>query len=627
MRALWIISVVIWFALSTAFAQGTTRPGRDPLPPPVNEEAKRKLAETNFQAPEPRFALVVGNSNYVDRRWRLSQTPISDADVIVDALEVVGFDVALLADATGEQLETSYEVLLSKVAEAGSEAIGLVYYAGHNFWLHNNNRLAPVDLRPSTERGILSSSQDFDELITQLDDFGRGLNFVFVDGARQLPEIRRYYIETGMQPLSSSERTWVAASTEIGATALEAENNIGFYAEAFSELILSPSLTTEDLFDQISGKVQERTGGEQSPAVLAQAKITRDFCFAGCEPIFTVVQREAEQLVDDKSGEPLDVIAGPQIVLGGPDIDKPGPSANEEQETGPLQIVVDAYGPGPYKSISKAVKDIAEGGIIYVRGGLYNESIVIDKDVALVGEINQSIPVEVNAPMNASCLRIVSKSNTSHVIIDNIQFAAKFNSAEPCITVDQGYFTLRFSDVIGPGVRPAIVVQGGRVHIESSRISAGSEGIQIQQANRYSATYLIDNKILHNKIGVDISSGTRGDVIVTGNEVFENLDSGIKASGLGAIKIFGNTIRGNEGSGIVLDKYHSTSVLRFNEIAQNSGDGIAAPFGLKGVIEGNNIVGNDGISIFVRDGVEPKITSNMISNNDGDDKRAKKRRR
>ena len=38
--------------------------------------------------------------------------------------------------------------------------------------------------------------------------------------------------------------------------------------------------------------------------------------------------------------------------------------------------------------------------------------------------------------------------------------------------------------------------------------------------------------------------------------------------------------------------------MRYNEIVQNTGDGVAIPFGVNGVIEDNEIVGNDGLAIL-----------------------------
>jgi len=322
--------------------------------------------------------------------------------------------------------------------------------------------------------------------------------------------------------------------------------------------------------------------------------------------------------------------------LGGFPIREPGARASTgnsaaggiKQGKGPLQIFVDANGPGPYKTISKAIDDIAEGGIVFVMHGVYNESLSIEKSVFIQGDRGPGSGVEISAPMNEVCLSFAPKQPTAHVVVANVQFASKINSsASACVDVRQGVFTLKESDVLGSGIRPAVRISGGTVMLEKNRISAGSEGIFIEQAHSLSQSFIVDNKIANNKVGVDIASGSRADVIVAGNEIFDNLDSGVKSSGYGSAKLIGNKIRNNKGSGIILDKYAKLSLVRYNEIVQNDGDGVAIPFGVNGVIEDNDIVGNRGVSIFIRGGVEPKITNNFIENNDGDKPRKKKRRR
>jgi nitrous oxidase accessory protein NosD len=319
--------------------------------------------------------------------------------------------------------------------------------------------------------------------------------------------------------------------------------------------------------------------------------------------------------------------------LGGFPIREPGAGAGassgrpDASKDGPLQIIVDVNGRGPYKSISKAIEDVAEGGEVYVMHGVYNESIKLTRAVFIRGDRGPGSGVEINAPMNEPCLSFAPKEPTAHAVVANVQFASRINStASACIDVVQGVFILKESDVLGSGVRPAIKISGGTVTLEKNRISAGSEGVFIDQAHSLSQSFIIDNKILQNKVGVDIASGSRADVVVAGNEIFDNLDSGVKSSGYGASKVIGNKIRNNRGSGVILDKYAKLSLVRFNEIVQNSGDGVAIPFGVNGVIEDNEIVGNQGVSIFVRDGLEPKITNNFIQNNRGDSSKRKNRR-
>ncbi|MEQ8751169.1 MAG: right-handed parallel beta-helix repeat-containing protein [Amphiplicatus sp.] len=307
---------------------------------------------------------------------------------------------------------------------------------------------------------------------------------------------------------------------------------------------------------------------------------------------------------------------------------RPGPgSGNRPDPKGPMQIIVDANGPGPYRSIAKAVDDVAEGGIVYIMHGVYNESIKLDKSIFIQGDRGPGSGVEIAAPMNEPCLKFSPKQGTAHAVIANVNFQAKINTrSNACVEVDSGVFTMKESDVLGSTMSPAVRISGGTVMLEKNRISAGSEGVMLEQSHTLSQSFIIDNKIGGNKVGVDIATGSRSDVVIAGNEIYDNLDSGIKSSGFGGASLIGNKIRNNKGAGIILDKYSKLALVRYNEIVKNAGDGVAVPFGANGIIEDNDIVGNDGLGIYVRQGLEPKITNNFIENNKGDGKRPKKGR-
>ncbi|MCK5749870.1 MAG: hypothetical protein KAH44_26880, partial [Oricola sp.] len=133
-----------------------------------------------------------------------------------------------------------------------------------------------------------------------------------------------------------------------------------------------------------------------------------------------------------------------------------GSTGSGSNKKGPMQIIVDANGPGPYKTISAAIEDVAEGGVVYVMHGVYNESIKLEKSVFIQGDRGPGSGVEISAPMNTPCLEFSPKEGTAHAVVANVQFAAKINSgADACIDIDQGVFTLKESDVLGSGVRPA----------------------------------------------------------------------------------------------------------------------------------------------------------------------------
>lgn len=299
---------------------------------------------------------------------------------------------------------------------------------------------------------------------------------------------------------------------------------------------------------------------------------------------------------------------------------KPHNKPSSEEEGKLDQIVVDAYGSGPYTTISAALKDVATDGVIYVMHGVYRENIALTKSVSIQGDRGPGAGVEIYAQSASTpCLEFSPKEASARAVISNVKiFAQAQNRMSGCIHVTGGVFTMTESDVEGSGVSPSVRIDGGTVMLSKNRITRGSEGVLVTQMRARAQSFVVDNKIANNIVGVDVKGNA--DIVVAGNEIFDNLKHGIESGGAGDASFIGNKIRNNKGDGVFLDRFAKMNLLRFNQIVKNQGAGIAIPNGAPGLIQDNEIVGNGGQAIFLRDGVlSPSIDgSNKIENNAGD---------
>ncbi|MFO8133516.1 MAG: hypothetical protein R6U10_06280, partial [Thermoplasmatota archaeon] len=75
-------------------------------------------------------------------------------------------------------------------------------------------------------------------------------------------------------------------------------------------------------------------------------------------------------------------------------------------------LYVGGSGPGNYTSIQAAIDDAGDGATIYVYPGTYNESIVLDKEVRLIGKSEDRVKPVVQAVENQSALLIVADGCT-----------------------------------------------------------------------------------------------------------------------------------------------------------------------------------------------------------------------
>jgi len=78
----------------------------------------------------------------------------------------------------------------------------------------------------------------------------------------------------------------------------------------------------------------------------------------------------------------------------------------------PNIIIVDADGSGDYASINEAINNAKPNSTIYVKNGEYNETIVIQKNIELVGENKDYTIIDPVAAKNeyALCLRVPNTS-------------------------------------------------------------------------------------------------------------------------------------------------------------------------------------------------------------------------
>lgn len=222
---------------------------------------------------------------------------------------------------------------------------------------------------------------------------------------------------------------------------------------------------------------------------------------------------------------------------------------------------------------------------------------------------------QIEAPADQPCMRVNPENPAAQIYIENLTFTSPINSSASCVIIERGSVTLTDNRILGGTVSPTVEITGGLVRLSGNRISSGSEGISLSQLNPVQYATLVDNYITGNKLGIDVRASNNSSVDIVGNEISANLDSGIVVSGDGRTGILGNAIHDNNGSGVVLDKYPEIITVRFNDIYQNSGDGIAIPFGANGVIENNFISRNEGQSIYMREGLDPAISQNLIQNN------------
>ena len=231
---------------------------------------------------EPRVALVIGNSTYETPGWAL-ENPARDARLMTAALEGLGFEVDLVLNADEDQMEQAFADFGARLRDAGPDATGFFFFAGHGVQSEGLNYLIPTDLVAYNEADIWANAPRLELLFRYLENAGNAANFIVLDACRNNPLPAAVRTTAGGLAASGKVRgTLIAYSTAPGAVAEDGTVGNSEFTLALSEMISTPGIAAETLFRRVATRVEQRTNYRQQPWVESGLRGNADFCFAGC---------------------------------------------------------------------------------------------------------------------------------------------------------------------------------------------------------------------------------------------------------------------------------------------------------------------------------------------------------
>ncbi|MFQ6064890.1 MAG: NosD domain-containing protein [Candidatus Bathyarchaeia archaeon] len=301
----------------------------------------------------------------------------------------------------------------------------------------------------------------------------------------------------------------------------------------------------------------------------------------------------------------------------------------------PTTWTVDDDGPADFHTIQEAINAANPGDIIYVYNGTYNEHVVANKTVSLLGENRSSTiidggraPIVVDVTANnvvVSGFTIFNGgkgirlwNSTDSMIGDNYVMINDYG-----IYVDKSPNNTIIGNMIGgiQGVRIseygiALYSSPNTSIIENIIFTNNKEGILIEFSSN---TKVIQNIILTSREGIRISHSSNN--FISQNNITNNRDYGIQAIQSHNNTIIRNTITNT--SELFMSKPGITfSDSHFNRIIQNKITnnyiGVAVASSSLNTISGNNISSNDyvGIRFDYPWTNYNEVSGNIVSNND-----------
>jgi hypothetical protein len=252
-----------------------------------------------------RIALIVGNSAY--RNVTQLDNPATDARDMAATLRDTGFDVTLILDADQTTLNTAIAQFGRDLRDAGRDATGLFYYAGHGVQSFGTNFLVPVDaaLRNAADLSLVGVSAE--AVLRQMQSARNTTNIVILDACRDNPfDAVPDMNDNGLAEMNAPTGTYLAYSTAPGSVALDGLDGNSPFTKALLTHIPRPGLPIEQLFKQVRVDVLEETGGLQVP--WDASSLTNAFTFVPDAP--TPPKSEAEIAWDAvrDTGDPLQIL-------------------------------------------------------------------------------------------------------------------------------------------------------------------------------------------------------------------------------------------------------------------------------------------------------------------------------
>lgn len=226
---------------------------------------------------DARLALVIGNGAYAN--VAALDNPVNDAELMAASLREVGFDVTLITEATQNELILAISDFGRRLRDAGDDATGLFYYAGHGVQSFGTNYLLPtdIDIRDAADLSLVGVPAH--AVLRQMFSARNQTNIFILDACRNNPfESIADLSDNGLAEMKAPTGTYLAYSTAPGEIAVDGVGANSPFTEALASRLSTPGVPIEALFKDVRVEVLKETGGLQTP--WDTSSLTVDFQFA-----------------------------------------------------------------------------------------------------------------------------------------------------------------------------------------------------------------------------------------------------------------------------------------------------------------------------------------------------------
>src|SRR5918999_1308276 len=235
------------------------------------------LAVSSLAAAEPRIALLIGNSSYNKEIGRLAN-PVNDVRLMVSSLRELSFEVLEHTDADQKTMKRAIQDFGHRLEQAGGDAVGLFFYAGHGLQVNGVNYLVPVNAHIQRETDVEIEAVNAEWVLGQMEYARNRINIVILDACRNNPLPRSFRsVARGLARVDAPRGTLIAYSTAPGSISVDGEDGNSPYTKALAKVIKEPGLVAEAVFRKARVEVLAVTEEQQVP--WESSSLTGEFYF------------------------------------------------------------------------------------------------------------------------------------------------------------------------------------------------------------------------------------------------------------------------------------------------------------------------------------------------------------
>lgn len=209
-----------------------------------------------------RYALVIGNGSYTN--VDPLPNPPNDAKLVSDSLKKVGFEVTLLVNADRRTMDRAAKKLARQLDDAGKNAVGIFYFAGHGVSYEGENWLLPIGSEITQGADIEYETLSANKVLKLLESARNATDILILDACRNNP-FRGFSlsgtraVSRGISRMDAPVGSFIAYSTAPGAVAYDGDGDYSPFAEAFAAEVNTPGNSISDMMIEVRKRVKEKT--------------------------------------------------------------------------------------------------------------------------------------------------------------------------------------------------------------------------------------------------------------------------------------------------------------------------------------------------------------------------------